>query len=734
MRSRTRRFYLFMKFFVAAFALCFFSLSALAQEFFPLVNFGENSSVKNDAKPVVISVFPDRERVPAAGEFSLYVQIKMERGWHVYWKNPGEAGLPLSIAWKNVPAGASFGKWQWSTPAFYELQGLASFVFENVAWIKIPVKIPANAATGTGVFSGTAEWLACDDNGCWPQRADFSVSVEIVPASEKSEVSAAASPSFASAEKTFPRRDLSVPAKADFAGKNPEITIFVPENLIAENAVKSAKFFPESRKIEANGESISPKSWAKTSDKNWSLRFSFPIEEGEKISSSEELAGVLVFENSGEKQAIEIVPSEAASSVPVATEFSWDAGFLGLLALAFLGGLILNLMPCVFPVLGLKILHFVGKAGSDRKKLASHGFVFAGGVVISFLLLAAVLAVLRNGGEQLGWGFQLQEPGFVYVMTLLLFVFGLSMSGVFEFGVSATTAGGSLAEKSGYAGSFFSGTLAVVVATPCAAPFLAPALGSALAVPLLPSFAIFTAIALGLAFPYVVFSCVPALLKFLPKPGAWMETFKQAMAFLLYAPALYFFWVLAGQISDAAVLRDVAISFSVVALACWIYGKWGCTLWRSRRARLTGTVVALVLFSVAVAHSFLGIYQKNDGGNGSAWVEWSPETQARALDEGKIVFVDFTARWCATCQVNKRVFSDATLQEKFAESGVVKMRADWTNKNPEIATELQKYGRAAVPVNVFLKKGAQPVVLGELFSGPESVLSGLEEIAETPVK
>jgi len=732
-----------MKFIFAVFATCLFSLSTAAQDFFSFENFGKNAVSETAEKSVSVSVFAENQRVSAGAETAFFVQIKMAPRWHVYWKNPGVAGLPLSIAWKNVPAGASFGEWRWSAPKFYELQGLASFVFEDSAWIKIPVKIAANASAGTTVFSGTAEWLACDDKGCWPQSSAFSVPVEIVPASENSAFSAENSQDFSFAEKSFPHKDSRVSATFSSSEKSAEISIFLPENFVSENVAKTAKFFPENGNFQVDAATISPRSVVKNAEKKLVLAFSFPSKSDEAISPIENFSGVLVFENSEKNPPLEIVPV-VAKSVPatafepdsssVPADFSWSAGFLGLLALAFLGGLILNLMPCVFPVLGLKILHFVGKAGSDRKKIARHGFVFALGVVISFWILAGVLAILRGSGEQLGWGFQLQEPGFVYAMTLLLFVFGLSMSGVFEIGVSATAAGGSLAEKSGYAGSFFSGALAVVVATPCAAPFLAPALGSALAMTTVPSFAIFTTIALGLAFPYVVFSCAPSLLKFLPKPGAWMETFKQAMAFLLYAPALYFFWVLVGQITDATVLRDVAISFSLVALACWIYGKWGCALWRSRRVRIAGTTLAFVLFAGSVAHSFFGIYQKENSANADAWVEWSPEVQTRALDEGKIVFIDFTARWCATCQVNKRVFSDADLKKKFAEADVVKMRADWTNKNPEIAAELQKYGRVAVPVNVVLKKGEKPVVLGELFSGAESVLSGLEEIDENSAK
>ena len=660
--------------------------------------------------------------------FSILLKMTMQPGWHLYWKNPGEAGMPLSVEWKGVPADVTFIGWDWSTPKYYELQGLASYVYENIAYVEISFYVPKNIPAAKIALTGTASWLACDDNGCFPQ--DKEISVEIDLAKDLSSVEA--SPEFREAEKAFPFPLGPELLTSTFSEKSGAVEISL-KRIDGVAFPANSRFFPESEKFEASAATVVPVA------KNGTLVFELPLRSGEKIAGVEDLAGVLVAPDgsaigvSGETFSSENATDIAAAgtlatqgdatSAEAPAEFSLDFAFLGLLLLAFAGGLILNLMPCVFPVLGLKIMHFVGKAGSDKKKIARHGFVFGAGVLISFWILAGALAVLRSGGEQLGWGFQLQEPGFVYGMILLMLVFGLSMSGVFEFGVGATSVGGSLTEKSGYAGSFFSGVLAVIIATPCAAPFLAPALGSALTLPLVPSFALFTAIAIGLAAPYVILSCVPALLKFLPKPGAWMETFKQAMAFLLYAPALYFVWVLMGQVEDAFTQRDLLLSLSVVALACWIYGKWA-TPWRSRFARIAGTLVALVLFAGTVFYALNLLYGKKS----EDWITWSPEAQAEALDDGKIVYIDFTARWCATCQVNKRVYDDPELKKELEDANVVKMRADWTNKNATIAAELEKYGRAAVPVNVFLKEDKEPVILGELFSGPGTVSAGLQEI------
>ncbi len=280
-----------------------------------------------------------------------------------------------------------------------------------------------------------------------------------------------------------------------------------------------------------------------------------------------------------------------AEAAPV--EKPADTAFPVQIFFAFVGGLILNLMPCVFPVLGLKIMNFVGQAGENRRKIVLHGLVFTGGVLLSFWALAGVLMLLRSRGANLGWGFQLQEPGFVIAMAVLLLVFALNMAGVFEIGGKAVGIGSNLTAKSGLQGSFFSGVLATVIATPCAAPFLAPALGAALTLPLGSSFLLFTAIALGLSLPYLLLSAFPSLINLLPRPGPWMESFKQGLSFLLFATVLYLLWVLAAQV-DAGSLQ-IFLGMAVIAFACWIYGRWGAP-WRTAKVRATGTGLAALLF------------------------------------------------------------------------------------------------------------------------------------------
>ncbi len=429
------------------------------------------------------------------------------------------------------------------------------------------------------------------------------------------------------------------------------------------------------------------------------------------------LPGLEVDAAFGEAAPGPAVPVQAGSAEPAAPA---AAGLLATLALAFAGGLILNLMPCVFPVLGIKILGFVNQAGSDRRKVKLHGIVFAAGVLVSFWVLAGILAVLRAGGSQLGWGFQLQSPAFVFGLAAAMLAFGLNMSGVFEFGLTATGIGSQLQSRSGLAGSFLTGALATVAATPCAAPFLAPALGAALALPAAQSFAIFTVIALGLSAPYLLLSAFPGAVRILPRPGAWMETFKQAMAFPLYATVAYLVWVLAGQLPEAGLLGAL-FGLVLVAMGVWTYGRWNAPGAAPGRARF-GMLACLVLVVLGAWTGWPAPASPTD----ITWDKWSPEAVERLRSENRIVYVDFTARWCATCQANKRiVFHSADVLREFHQRNIATLRGDWTNKDPAITAELARYHRAAVPFNLLWLPGrAEPVILPELLT-PSAVLQAI---------
>jgi thiol:disulfide interchange protein DsbD len=376
---------------------------------------------------------------------------------------------------------------------------------------------------------------------------------------------------------------------------------------------------------------------------------------------------------------------------------------------------------------------FVNQSGSDKAKVVQHGLAFTLGVLVSFWALAGLLLFLRAGGSQLGWGFQLQSPAFVFGMAVFLLIFALNMSGLFEVGLSATGAGAELQSKEGLTGSFFTGALATLVATPCSAPFLAPALGAALSLSAVESFLVFTAIAVGLALPYLLLSIFPQAIKLLPKPGAWMETFKQFMAFPLYATVGWLLWVLAGQTQDDDnALLNIAFAFVLVAMAAWAYGRFGQAFGKPVKQNIGRVLAALFL----VTGLWLGWPQEakaaatTDGKPAAPqladWEKWSPAAVDAALAAGRPVYVDFTARWCATCQTNKKVvFASQEVVDTFIARNVVRLKADWTNRDAAITEALAKWNRSAVPFNLIYWPGKkEPVILPELLT-PGIVLEHL---------
>ncbi|HSI64894.1 MAG TPA: cytochrome c biogenesis protein CcdA [Candidatus Saccharimonadia bacterium] len=400
-------------------------------------------------------------------------------------------------------------------------------------------------------------------------------------------------------------------------------------------------------------------------------------------------------------------------------------GILKQLLFAFLGGLILNIMPCVFPVLGIKVTSIVHQSGEDPKRVLAHGIAYTLGILVSFWALVVVLQVLRAAGEQLAWGFQLQSPWFSFIVVLVIFIFGLNMAGLFEVGTSTTGVGMELTGKSGLKGSFFTGLLATLVATPCAAPFLAGALTFALSLSLWPSLIFFTVIALGLASPFLVLAFFPKLLRVLPRPGAWMESFKQAMAFLMLAAAAYFTWALMGLISDYG-QRDLLIGLVFIAAACWIYGRWFLP------SKPTRTRVKAIIFTALVfAFGFWMAYPRPKDGT---WKEWSPELVEDLRAKNVPVFIDFTARWCATCQANKWVYKNQSLQEEFRKHKVVLLRADLTTPDVRISDALAQLKKDAIPVNVLYIPGRkEPYVIDpDVPYTPGLVKSALAELDKAP--
>ncbi len=421
-------------------------------------------------------------------------------------------------------------------------------------------------------------------------------------------------------------------------------------------------------------------------------------------------------------------PESSAPPAGNATVKPVERSFAGYLLFAFIGGLILNIMPCVFPVLGIKIMSVVQQAGEDKKQVLLHGLAYTLGILLCFWALGGLVIALGKT-----WGFQLQSPGFVYGLCVFFLIFGLNMAGLFEIGVSAVGVGANLQSKHGLGGSFFSGLLATVVATPCSAPFLGSALGYTVTLPAAEAMLMFTMIGLGLASPFLVLSLAPNLIAALPRPGAWMESFKQGMSFLLFGTVAFLAWVLTGMIEGQPMLF-LLFSLVIIALGCWIYGRWALPH-KPAPTRYLAVLLMLGCFIGGLTLGWPNVGQSaaSDGSHvegGLTWDAWSPEKVAELRAAKKPVYIDFTAKWCFTCQVNKRVYKDAALQKLIADKKITLLKADWTNEDPRITKALSDLGKAAVPVNVLYLPGqSEPVVLPELLS-VENVSAAMGQVKE----
>jgi len=637
----------------------------------------------------------------APGEpFTVALELDHPDEWHSYYKNSGGPELPLRIEW-SLPEGFSAGPIQWPVPEVKDGFFGNSYIYTGAPVFLFELSPPASLEPGSSVtLSARPRWQICKQlckDEPQPPR-DFTLELAVADEAEPNPEHAA----------LFERARAALPASAgdtEFRVESaPEAYLlrFSPPAGVASDPA-GLEFVPDQPFVDAlgaGGEVV-------TEDGEWVVRlprrttdaFDEPIEQGDAIG------GILVFPDGSEPTAIRVPETPIASPPPPPLPFT---AFLPVLGGMLIGGLILNLMPCVFPVIGLKIMGFVQQAGEDRRKIILHGVSFAVGVLLSFWILSGVLFFIRETSDtELGWGFQLQNKWFVYGLVMLFWVFGLSMFGLFEIGSSATSVGGSLQSKQGLGGSFFSGVLATIAATPCSAPILGPAIGAAIVLPAAQFFTAFTAMALGLALPYLILSIFPKLVDMLPRPGPWMESFKQGMAFLLIGAAAFFFWFYMDHVKEE-ILYLVMIGFVLIAMAAWIYGRWSVPS-RPTRARWGGRVVALLLAA-------LGAWLATGPYRGLSWEEWSPSRVEQALEEGRPVYVDFTAKWCATCQVNKQTAYTDEVIRLFKERDVLTLKADKTLPDPRIDAAIAELGRAAIPVNVLHVPGEEVVVTPEVLT------------------
>ena len=674
-----------------------------------------------------VQLATDRSMARPGDTITVALHFSLDPDWHLYWTNPGDAGLAPRVKW-TLPEGFTAGALQFPLPERIPAGPLMSFGYEHELVLLSEIAVPADAVVGKHwEFSAEVDWLVCKSE-CIPGDVVLTLGVDI-----GNKLQAPDPVWSARFEEARSRSPISDPAwnVAAIASAS-QLSLRIAKDPSASNSAPiDLYFYPEQKGIIDNA---APQRFAVTNS-GYELTIPRNKMNGDTLS---QITGILVATNNwvgnNSRNGLKVVaPVEPISeAVPVAaavTDIAWWQAIL----FAFVGGIILNLMPCVLPVLSIKVLGFIQQAGESRKKVASHNLAFTLGVLVSFWILAGGLLVLRAGGEQLGWGFQLQSPAFLVVLSSFIFLIGLNLLGVFEVGTTLTGVGAG-SRRSGTIGSFVTGITATVVATPCTAPFMGSALGYSLTQPVAVSLAIFTALALGMAAPYVLLTSSPILLKFVPKPGRWMESLKHAMGFLLIATVIWLAWVLSIQSGPDSILVLLA-ALLLIGVAAWILGRWGgLTIDRGRR--LIAQSLAVIIVVLAVTAAATNVPQSSASYASTAnvgelnWEPFSPERVAEVRGEGKPLLIDFTAAWCLSCKVNERVaFGSSDVQDKLDKLEVVTMKADWTSRDERITQALAKFGRNSVPLYVLYtgKSDQPPVVLPEILT-PGIVLDALSKL------
>jgi thiol:disulfide interchange protein DsbD len=668
----------------------------------------------------------------------------MEKGWHSYWKNPGDSGEATSIDWA-LPDGFEAGSIQWPYPHRIPFGPMTSYGYSDEVVLPVTITPPDDLSPGSRVtLEGTAHWLICADI-CLPAKADLQATLSVAEATQPG-VGATA---IADAEAKQPRGVDGWTVQAARSSGSYTLAVSAPDD--HRPSLDEAYFFPSEKEVLDHA---APQPVSRADDAHLiALQQSSYAEK-----PADSLRGVLVapegvtWDAAGTVRAMRVnVPVDSTlSGIDVASmtaaSTSGSGGGLSLpwaLAFAFGGGLLLNLMPCVFPVISVKILGFAEQAGEDDATIRKHGLLFGGGVLVSMWVLAGVLLAVRAAGSQVGWGFQLQSPTFVALMALLFFGIGLNLLGLFEVGTRLMSWGGQLQTQTaddGSVGAFMTGVLATVVATPCTAPFMGAALGVALTLSTAGALLIFTALGAGMASPYVGLSMAPRFLDVLPKPGAWMESLKQFFAFPMFATAIWLVWVFGQQTGNGGVAL-LLFGLLLLGMAGWVVHRWSArSLSRPFTIATRGLVTVMVVGALAAGIVGAGYDRPAAASSGdsavkessSQWTAFSSQKVEELRSEGRPVFVDFTAAWCLTCQVNERtVLNTDDVQTAFKEHNVALVKADWTNRDPEITKALESHGRSGVPVYVLYPgDGSGPTLLPEVLT-QDIVLNALDKVSSS---
>lgn len=680
------------------------------------------------SQPIKAELIQEEQTVQPGRPFVIALRLAMDEGWHVYWKNPGDAGLPLKVEWK-LPPGMQAGPLKWPFPEKFNLEDLVGFGYEKEVVLLAELSPAITLTPGSTLpLEAHITWLVCSSNTCQPGSATVKLTLQID--SKNPDLNEKAIALFKETRAKLPASHVSVKT----IRKEGIVQLQVPAADSLQETLLGVDFFPEQTDVIDHSVDPTVAMNNDIADKN---KYVVNLKGSDEIGVDHKtLKGVLVVRTqqaAGQhvqvydidspiqeeadfltmaeipKKGLQPIPLLGAASAPTHASAQFEGGVALALLFAFVGGMILNLMPCVLPVMSFKVMSFVKMSGQSRSLTMKHGLMFSVGVVLSFWVLAGAMLLLRTYGHAVGWGFQLQEPLFVVLLASILFVFALSQFGVFELGMSVASWAGQTEvelnqQRSGYMSSFLSGILATAVATPCTGPFLGSAVGFAVTLPAFQALLIFTSLALGLCFPYLVLAAFPSFLRFIPRPGPWMETFKQLMGFGLLATVLWLLWVFSAQTNSLSLICILA-GFLCFSIGAWVYGRGTAPLVSKRKRWLAYAVVAVmvVIGGQIMLMPRASWYQEDSSktlAHDSDWEPFSLERIAELQKKGTPVLVDFTAKWCLICQANHLVLSSAEVEEHIAAAGIVKMKADWTKSDPAITQELSRFGRTSVPLYV----------------------------------
>ena len=661
-------------------------------------------------RKVEIELLSETRAVRPGQPFWVALRQDITPGWHTYWENPGDSGEPTRIDW-DLPEGFEASAIHWPAPKAIRVSSLMNYGYRDEVLLLVRMTPPERLPVDTVTLRAESRWLVCEEI-CIPGKGRARVDLAVAGQGESLRPGDGAE-RIAAALRNLPQE---APWPVSLSVAPDKLALSIKTDKLAAGNVDSMRFFPREWGLIGN---------AAAQDLEWGASGPRLVVERGKLKDEpiSKLTGLITLSRTdGAREAYEIAvqPSQNVAEItPAAAASGPPGGGLGLwqaAAFAFIGGVILNFFPCVFPVLSMKALSLA--RGGDRRTHRGHALAYLGGVMLSFAVLAALLLALRATGAAFGWGFQFQSPWFVLVMAALFFALGLSLSGVFNFGGAMMGVGDSLTRRGGASGSFFTGILASIAATPCTAPFMGAALGYAVTQPAVEATAVLMMLGLGFAAPMTLLSLSGAFARLLPKPGPWMETLKQVLAFPLYASAVWLVWVLSLQTGADGVLAAGAVLVAI-GFAAWFVGMTQA----GRTVRYTGAA-AVVLAAFALAGPMLGPAsdtRANQQQTAAPSEVGEPFSRARLEDlraQGSPVFVNFTAAWCITCKVNEEVaLKSEGFRMALQRGNVAYLIGDWTNQDPEISQMLSKYGRAGVPLYLLYSgNGEPPEVLPQMLT------------------